>query len=132
MTTNRVAPQTPLVLDGEGKYGYIYSDDLTSVINQNLKMILLTRKGERMMIPNFGAGLQNFLFEFSTNQLLTTMKDIISNQISLYAAYITVNKIQVVYSGEASISVSIQYTIDENSTSAVFDLTISDTPTATI
>ena len=127
MPINRITPRIPIEMNDEGVYEYLYSNDLTSVINQNLKMILLTRKGERMMSPNFGAGLQTFLFENPTNQLLTTIKNIISNQIRLYASYITVNDIQVVYTGESSINISIRYTIDENSTSAVFDLTISDT-----
>jgi len=126
MSNNRITPKVPLQMDEEGVYEYIYSNDLTSVINQNLKMILLTRKGERIMDSNFGAGLQNFLFEFATNQVLTTMRNIISNQIRIYAPYITTNDIQIVYNGESSISVSIQYTIDENLTSGVFDLTISD------
>lgn len=124
MPTNRITPKVPLQTSEEGVYEYLYSDDLTAVIDQNLKMILLTRKGERMMGPAFGAGLHDFLFENPTNQVLTTIKNIISNQIRLFATYITVNDIQIVYSGEPSINISIRYTIDENSTSAVFETTV--------
>jgi uncharacterized protein len=124
MPINRITPKIPIEMNDDGVYEYLYSDDLTAVIDQNLKMILLTRKGERMMNPAFGAGLHDFLFENPTNQVLTTIKNIISNQIRLYATYITVNDIQIVYSGESSINISIRYTIDENSTSAVFEITI--------
>lgn len=124
MPINRITPKIPIEMNDDGVYEYLYSDDLTAVIDQNLKMILLTRKGERMMSPAFGAGVHDFLFENPTNQVLTTIKNIISNQIRLYATYITVNDIQIVYSGESSINISIRYTIDENSTSAVFETTV--------
>jgi phage baseplate assembly protein W len=35
------------------------NDDTTSAIKQNMKMLLLTRKGEYVFDPNFGVGLQN-------------------------------------------------------------------------
>ena len=79
-----------------------------------------------MMMPAFGAGLQNFLFEVPTNQLLTQMKNIISNQIRIYASYITVKDIQVLYSGEATIEVSIKYNLNGNNISGIFETTISN------
>ena len=121
MPPNRITPKFPLE-EVEGEYGYVYSDDLTTVVNQNLKNILLTRKGERMMMPMFGVGLQNFLFEMSTNMNLTKIKELISNQIRIYASYITVKDIQVLYSGEATIEVSIKYSLNGNNIIGIFDL----------
>ena len=36
---------------------------LKSKIQQNLRMLLYTSPGERIMIPNYGVGLKRFLFE---------------------------------------------------------------------
>tara|TARA_R110000824_G_scaffold176963_1_gene356191 strand:+ start:216 stop:611 length:396 start_codon:yes stop_codon:yes gene_type:complete len=125
MPINRITPIFPL--EGQdGEYGYVYSDDLTTVVNQNLKNILLTRRGERIFLPGFGAGLQDFLFEMPTNMLLTKLKNVISNQIRKFATYITVKDIQVSYSGEATIEVSIKYNLNGNNISGTFDTTISN------
>ena len=49
-------------------------------VSSNIKNLLLTKKGERLLQPNFGSGLQELLFDF---------KDIILN-IQLWC--ITVHK----------------------------------------
>jgi phage baseplate assembly protein W len=73
---NKITPKVPLIETADGEYDSFYSDDLEKVINQNLKMILLTRRGERTMIPDFGAGVQDFLFEISTGQTISNLRSI--------------------------------------------------------
>ena len=118
-----ITPIFPLVLQGEGKYGYIYSDNITSILNQNLKMILLTKKGERINNLDFGAGLQNYLFEFPTGDVIESLRNESLSQINRYASYIDVNDFIVTYEDKAII-IKINYTIKENNVSGVFDLSL--------
>ena len=44
-------------------HGYTMIDNFHSLIRQNLKMLILTNPGERVMIPDFGVGIQSYLFQ---------------------------------------------------------------------
>ena len=55
-----VAPKFPLKIEG-GKYVVYGIDDLTSVVDQNIKMVLLTVPGERLFDLRFGVGLARYL-----------------------------------------------------------------------
>ena len=59
---NGIGPKLPLQRDDiDGAYTLI--DVYAEEIKQNFKNLLLTSPGERMMNPDFGVGLRNFLFE---------------------------------------------------------------------
>ena len=63
-TPKKLAPQFPLQINEEtGAYTEYPLEDLTKVVDQNLKMVLLTAPGERLMFPNFGVGMRRYLFE---------------------------------------------------------------------
>ena len=49
-----------------------------------IKQILFTTPGERVMLPRFGIDLNSFLFEQLTPELIEKIKDIISTQIESY------------------------------------------------
>jgi hypothetical protein len=49
-----------------GRYEIYGVSDLTSVVDQNIKMTLLTSPGERVFDSNFGVGLKRYLFENDT------------------------------------------------------------------
>mgnify|MGYP003661564666 CR=1 FL=1 len=53
--------QLPLALATNSTYVLI--DDLKKFVKQNVKNVLLTNPGERIMIPEFGVGLKSYLFE---------------------------------------------------------------------
>ena len=54
-------PQLPLSRGDSFDYEYIR--DVTQLVKQNLKNILLTIPGERAMDPDFGVGVSTYLFE---------------------------------------------------------------------
>jgi len=120
---NKITPRIPLIPTADGEYEYLYSDDLESVINQNLKMILLTRKGERIFMDDFGAGIQDFLFEIPTGQTISNLRSIITNQIRQFASYITLMDLKI-DTGDASLSIKITYSIDATGAVATFEQTI--------
>jgi len=90
----------PLTIDPTfGPYGLntTYEDLAT----QNLKMLLLTNPGERIMHPNFGVGLRSYLFEQNTPLTFDDIKRDIQNQCARYLPYIGIDRIQF-YTSEVS------------------------------
>jgi phage baseplate assembly protein W len=64
-------------------------------IKSNLINLLLTAKGERVMNPEFGCDLKNFLFEGITNSNIVLLKTNISDSISTFIPEITLKNINL-------------------------------------
>ena len=43
--------------------GFLMIKDFPTLVKQNFKMLILTNPGERIMIPDFGVGIRQYLFE---------------------------------------------------------------------
>ena len=56
-----LSPRLPLEIDSTD--GYRLLKDYISMVKQNMRMLVLTIPGERMMDPDFGVGLRQYLFE---------------------------------------------------------------------
>ena len=56
-----ISVRLPLALDDTDGFGMIKT--LRAMIKQNLKMLILTNPGERVMEPEFGVGIKQFLFQ---------------------------------------------------------------------
>jgi len=61
----------------------------------NLKNLLLTKKGERVMQPEFGTGLHSLLFEQLDSQFESKLEEIITTSVSFWLPYITIDEIDV-------------------------------------
>jgi len=86
-----IGPELPLNRDHRyGNYSLITS--YGEEVKQNFKNLLLTAPGERMMLPDFGVGLRNFLFEPRPGAI-AQIRQRITSQTSRYMPYIKVNKI---------------------------------------
>ena len=118
-----IAVALPLgINDTDG--AYILHKDLTSMAEQNLKMVILTNPGERIMKPDFGAGIRQFLFEPATSGTATLVRQRIQDQVNKYLPYIDLLSLNVYTSevGEATLVVSLQYAIP--AANIVSDVTI--------
>tara|TARA_R100000808_G_C2112925_1_gene126459 strand:+ start:329 stop:721 length:393 start_codon:yes stop_codon:yes gene_type:complete len=81
------APSLPLIVDYE--YGpYRLHNKLEETIKQNLKMLLLTSPGERVMIPTYGVGLRDYLFSPNTDLTRDDIKSEIMSQISIFMPFL--------------------------------------------
>ena len=58
-----LSPRLPLSVSTED--GFTLVQDIRTLVKQNLKMLILTSPGERVMEPDYGVGMKNFLFENS-------------------------------------------------------------------
>ena len=83
----------PLALDNT-QPGFEHLNDIREVVKQNMKMILLTIPGERVMMPEFGVGIQELLFENINDELtLSEFRGKIRNQIKLYLPSVKVESV---------------------------------------
>ena len=86
-----LAPRLPLRRDRRDGYGLIKSFE--ELARQNLKMLILTSPGERMMDPEFGVGLKRHLFEQNTPGTYGRIEANIRAQTSNYLPYIQIRAI---------------------------------------
>jgi hypothetical protein len=112
----------PLSLDPlDGPYKT--NKTLEEVADQNLKMIILTAPGERVMNPEFGVGVRNYLFEQETPFLVDEIRNNIKNQVERYASFIKIQKLNInIDSDNGVLFVQIKYAVPAGG--IVSDLTI--------
>ena len=61
----------------------------------NLKNLLLTRQGERIMQPTFGSGLHSLLFEPLDGKLEEKLQETITESVGFWLPYISIKEIDV-------------------------------------
>ena len=64
-------------------------------VSSNIKNLLLTKKGERILQPEFGSGLQGLLFDFNNDELPTKIEDTITEALEQWLPYVTIDSIDV-------------------------------------
>ena len=86
-----LSPKLPLVYNPS--QGYQMNTGFVELVLQNLKMILLTSPGERIMDPEFGVGLRNFLFEQNVKQVHGDIASRIKRQVKKYLPSVQINSV---------------------------------------
>lgn len=69
--------------------------NMIDVVKQNLKTLILTERGERIMLPNFGVGLRKFLFENMSDTVNVQIEQEIVEQVRRYMPFINIRKVSV-------------------------------------
>tara|TARA_R110000751_G_scaffold4473_2_gene21962 strand:- start:1430 stop:1870 length:441 start_codon:yes stop_codon:yes gene_type:complete len=77
----------------------------------NLKNLMLTKKGERYMQPQFGWSGWNYLFDNSTPDLLQKLKISVKQDIGIWLPYIIVDKVNLL-SEENTVKISVDIRIE--------------------
>ena len=83
-----IAPKLPLTLDNLD--GFRLTKSLVETVQQNMKMLLLTAPGERIMDPNFGVGMRNYLFREDDVGTYDEIREKINEQVRLYMPFIEI------------------------------------------
>ena len=112
-----ISPQLPLTSDPTDGH-FKLNKTIEQVTRQNLKNLLLTCPGERIMDPDFGVGMKHFLFEANTELTYGEIYSKIVEQTQIYMDYIEINNI-IFNDGETSqsqfdtntVSIAIHFTI---------------------
>jgi phage baseplate assembly protein W len=85
----------------------------SAAIKSDLMHLLLTRKGERLYMPEFGTDLLKFIFDPYDNKTITDLKMEISDTVKKFIPNLTINNIIVDKSdlSEYAATIKIDYTI---------------------
>ena len=99
-----ISVSLPLTYDSvDGPYEL--NKNLRDVVKQNLKNLVLTSPGERVMLPDFGVGARRFLFEPNTGLVFSDLKSRITSQVTKYLPFIQLEDL-IVLTSEQDASLS--------------------------
>lgn len=106
--------------------GFQMTQSIKQVVRQHMKMIILTTPGERVMFPEFGVGIKEFLFQHSETDVLARIDERIHKQVSDYMPGVTIKDILYDTSNidSASIRMQIIYYLPSYSMQDLLEITI--------
>ena len=91
---------------GKGVFSLSYTTEDQAI--SNLTNLLLTRKGERYMQPNFGTDIYNSIFEQNTEVLADNLQSSLEEDINYWLPYITLINVAVFRDGRNENALNIQ------------------------
>lgn len=82
-------------------------------IKQSLEILLGTRLGERVMLPEYGSDLNEFMFESMNNTKLNFLKELIKTAIITFEARIELHNISLDISSnlDGILNIHLDYTV---------------------
>jgi len=127
-----IAPRLPLANDAQDGLALIRTYE--NLVRQNLKHLILTNPGERIMDPLFGVGIKQFLFEPNDTIVWSNITATIHKQVQKYMPYLEIIDISFMEPGSQNsefgvsnyLPISIEYTIIPLGMEDVLDFTVVD------
>ena len=110
------SPKLPLA---NTKIHYDMLFDIEDNIKQNIKNLVLTSPGERIMMPNFGVGVRQYLFEMDKEVVAANIEESLEEQLNQWMPFVMLNnvlvldKISGINSSATKLSIVINYSIPE-------------------
>ena len=107
-----LSPRLPLSVSTED--GFTLVQDIRTLVKQNLKMLILTSPGERVMEPDYGVGMKNFLFENSNQNSYRAIEQKIIEQVGKYMPVVKIKSINFddLNIDNNTLGIQIQFSID--------------------
>tara|TARA_R110002012_G_scaffold259171_1_gene440494 strand:- start:361 stop:651 length:291 start_codon:yes stop_codon:yes gene_type:complete len=96
------------------------------MIKQNLKMVILTNPGERVMEPEFGVGIKQFLFENFQSDVYARIDERIREQVRTYLPVVSISRLEFgrLRQDENLLSLSLEYSIPDIGIRDLLEFTI--------
>ena len=79
----------------KGPLGILRSEEGLNIVKGDLLVLLLTNPGERVMLPNYGTNLRQFIFEPNDAIVESEVEEEIARAIRLWEPRVTVEQIEV-------------------------------------
>jgi phage baseplate assembly protein W len=100
----------PVRVDSEGK---IAMSEYETDIKEAIKIILGTAKGERVMRPDFGCGIHDFVFSPVNKATLSLVENTVRESLTFWEPRIELIKVEAIpeVSAEEKLLVSIDYRV---------------------
>ena len=87
------SPSTPLRLSSKSSELFVMNDNLGDAVSDNLRNLLQTNRGERVMQPDFGANLKAILTEYGTDGFENEVMARIKTSVRKYLPYVALSKL---------------------------------------
>lgn len=82
----------------QGPQGFFDSNlTIQDATKENLKMVVFTRQGERIVRGDYGAGIENYLFEPNTPEKKAKIQSTLISSINRFVRNVNVQMVSVVY-----------------------------------
>lgn len=104
-----IAPKLPVSADKD--YRLQNTETIEENTQQNLKNIILTAPGERVMDPSFGVGLRNYLFENATPFTKGRLESSIESQVAKYMPFVRIEDLFISDEASNTLSIKMRYSI---------------------
>ncbi|MFG6428541.1 GPW/gp25 family protein [Roseateles sp. LYH14W] len=82
----------PLRLTPEGRLAWSHGE---ANVRESIRILLLTAQGERLRRPDYGAGLERFLFEPNVTTTWRAIEEVIRRQLAKWEPRVQVEAIKV-------------------------------------
>jgi len=129
-----IAPRLPL--EPNNRFGYDMLVNLRQTVRQNLKCLMLTAPGERIMEPTFGVGLKKYLFQNYGPEVEKNIKVNIRQQVLKYMPFVQIIDAKMVFGDQLlkssdsvtsnKMSISIEYLIQTVGVADVLNLSLDE------
>jgi phage baseplate assembly protein W len=97
--------------------GYFSKSTGLSLVKSMVKSFIRTNRGERFMLPDYGADLQKYLMEPLDQETFKLIKDEIESSVRKYLSILQLNKLQIFENRDSSLVVKLFVGLkDSNST----------------
>lgn len=97
-------------------------------LKSNIKNLLLTKRGERLMNNDFGAGIETVLFEPITDEFEEKIQDIINEAVEKYLPNVSIDEINVDMSDENkdknTVNISLKFRNNSTNQSDVLSMNV--------
>lgn len=120
--TNNVGLGVAFSIGAHGLFSSIYTTP--QQVKENLKSLLLTRVGERLMQPTFGTNLLNIIFEPNLSDLKEDITDLLTAPINYWIPSITIESIDIITNEDDptmihNLKITINYSVQNFSTNTI-------------
>ena len=114
-----------LPLTKDSADGFTSLKRIEDTVRQNLKMLILTNPGEKIMDVNYGVGIKSFLFSSRYNFTQTEIEQKIRDQVSFYMPAVIIRKIDFnLQQEQQTLSLAIFYDIPDIGTKDLIQLVL--------
>ena len=118
------SPKLPVLRDPQDGFGLTKS--IPEAVQQNLKNLLLTSPGERVMDIDFGVGLRSALFQQNTLSLREDIQAEIERQVAKYMPFVNIQQINFGQEEtfEETLNIQVRYSIGQLDAVQILELSV--------
>jgi uncharacterized protein len=92
-------------------FGRTATTDRDDHIRDLIEQVLFTAPGERVMRPDFGAGLLQLVFEPNSTTLAATTQMLVQSSLQLYLSHLIAVRSVEVSNDDGALTVAVKYTV---------------------